>query len=226
MSTSVSSVSSVSIASGTPSPKRRCDPVGDNPIDRINDLNTRVFFQMVYNGAIKHNLLDFFRHCNPSNCGIQDLYGQLSTEQLKWITTELSSVGFLRACRMIKLYLKDPDAMILKYNTNVGISQIKCPLTSFLIELAYDCAVEHNLIDFFRNLVYIPCRYIPYRSPELTILYEWLSWHYGGGVFGFPLDMFHIVCSLLQRYVLKATIKCNSLCYFRHYVGHAPCDGT
>lgn len=189
----------------TPSPKRRCVPAVDsvllNPIDRISDLNTRNFFQMAYDGAIKHNLLDFFKSVHPSNCGSQDLYFHLYPEQLTWIRTALSGVGFLRASRMIKLYVKDPDAMILKYNTNVGISQIKCEETSFLLELAYDCAVKYNLIDFFRNANPPDAGYASWRRPELNLLYEWLAEHYGGGVFGFPSGKFSVVCYMLQSYL-------------------------
>ncbi len=103
------------------------------------------------------------------------------------------------------------------YPSNMAISNINDALTRTLLQNAYDGAVEHNLIDFFRTETPPPeLGYIMWLRPELNTLAAYMD-SKGCDLSG---AVFAMTCRLLQSYLRKPE-ETIERCNYRHVCAEA-----
>ena len=176
-------------------------------ISLINDHSTRNLLQVAYDGALKHNLIDFFRNESPPyDTGYMFWKRQELTLLSEWFNAQdlgMSGAGFGLACRMLQSYVRDPEATIIKFN--YSISQINDKLIRQDLKLAYEGGVANNLIEFFRNVDPPTTGYMFWKCPEINVLSDWCTKRDPNIDLGFTLR-------LLQAYVRnpeRTIAQCN-----------------
>jgi hypothetical protein len=91
-------------------------------ISNINDATTRSILQIAYDGAVEHNLIDFFRdESPPPNTGYMLWVRPELNTLAKYMDSngcDLSGAVFAMACRLLQSYLRNPEETIERCNNS------------------------------------------------------------------------------------------------------------